>query len=143
VITAVSRRGVSGAADTSSRLPGGRLADSVRAVTFRWLLPLCATALLVTGCASSYTENVFTRNRPYRKVRVTDLQGFLIADWVAEGHVWSHSPGYRFTAVERRTGGPYPVLSKYPQGRKVVVTGPNIVVMPCGKPQWLYELEGF
>jgi hypothetical protein len=31
---------------------------------------------------------------------------------------------------------------RYPQGRKVVINGPNIVVMPCGKPQWLYEIEG-
>ena len=85
--------------------------------------------------------SIFTRDPVYRKVRITDLQGHLIADWVAEGRVWSYGKGYRFNAVERRTGGPYPVLSKYPQGRKVIVDGPNIAVMPTGKPLWLYEIE--
>jgi hypothetical protein len=55
--------------------------------------------------------------------------------------VWRYGKGYRFKAVERRTGGSYPILSKYPQGRKVVVDGPNIVVMPTGQPLWLYEIE--
>jgi hypothetical protein len=100
-------------------------------------------ALILSSCATHYTSNVFTRNRLYRKVRVTDLKGNLIADWIAEGGVWRHGKGYRFKAVERKTGGTHPVELRYPQGRKVIVGGPNIVVMPCGKPQWLYEIEGF
>jgi hypothetical protein len=110
-------------------------------VLLRKTLPLLALALIFSGCAVGYTHNVFTRNRVYRKVRVTDLQGHLIADWVAEGRVWRYGKGYRFNAVERLSGGPYPVLSKYPQGRKVVIDGPNIVVMPTGQPLWLYEIE--
>jgi hypothetical protein len=125
------------------RLSEKVLAATVRAVSFRKLLPLLLAALVLSGCTTSYTNNVFTRNRVYRKVRVTDLQGNLIADWVAEGRVWRHGPGYRFKAVERKVGGSYPVTMRYPQGRKVVINGPNIVVMPCGKPQWLYEIEGF
>jgi hypothetical protein len=111
-------------------------------VRFLQILPLLG-ALLFSGCALPYTNNVFTRNRNYRQVRVTDLQGRLIANWIAEGPVRTEKPGYRFRAVERRTGGPYPTTMRYPQGRKVFITGPNIVVMPCEKPDWLREIEGF
>ena len=116
-------------------------AATVRAVRLRKVLPLFALALIASGCSVFDRSSVFTREPVYRKVRVTDLQGQLIADWVAEGRVWSYGKAYRFNAVERRTGGPYPVLSKYPQGRKVIVDGPNIVVLPTGKPLWLYEIE--
>lgn len=110
-------------------------------VIFRRLLPLLALALAFSGCA--YTDNPFTRHRLYRLVHITDLQGHLVADWIAEGPVWSHAPGYRFKAIERRSGGPIQVVSRYPNGRHVRVTGPNISVMPCEKPQWLRELDGF
>ena len=109
---------------------------------FSRLLPFLLV-LSLTGCAVSYTNNLFTRNRPYRKVRVTDTEGYLIADWIAEGHVWRHGNGYRFKAVQRLSGPPYAQLTKYPQGRKIILNGPNIVVFPCGKPEWLYRLEGF
>jgi hypothetical protein len=107
------------------------------------LLLLCALAMFVSGCETSYTSNVFTRHRLYRKIHVTDLQGELIADWIAEGPVWRYAPGYRFKAVERRLGGPIPVVSRYPNGRKVITTGPNMVIMPCDKPQWLIDIDGF
>jgi hypothetical protein len=110
-------------------------------VRLRKVLPLLALALVSTGCTVLDRANVLSREPVYRKVRVTDLHGVLIADWVAEGRVWSYGKAFRFNAVERRTGGPYPVLSKYPQGRKVIVDGPNIVVFPTGKPLWLYEIE--
>jgi hypothetical protein len=106
-------------------------------------LPFLLAVLFLSGCATSYTSNVFTRNQVYRKVRVTGVEGDLIADWVAEGHVWRYGKGYRFKAVERRTGGAYPQRFTYPQGRKVIIDGPNIAVMPCGKPEWLYRIDGF
>ena len=114
-----------------------------RAVNRPRLIFSLLAAFALSGCATSYTNNIFTRNRNYRKVRVTDLQGRLVADWIAEGNVWRQLPGYRFKAVQRTSGGTYPIVSKYPQGRNVYVNGPNIVVMPCGKPQWLYEIDGF
>lgn len=108
---------------------------------FRRLLPLLLLALILGGCA--YTNNPFTRSRLYRKVHITDLQGHLIADWIAEGPVWSYAPGYRFRAVERQSGGPIPVVSRYPNGRNVKVSGPVITVMPCEKPEWLVKIDGF
>jgi len=108
----------------------------------RFLILLLAVFLLVqTGC--SYTNNVFTRSRVYRRVQITDLQGVLISSWIAEGPVWSYAPGYRFRAIERHLGGPIPVTSRYPNGWNVKVGGPNIVIMPCEKPQWLKEIDGF
>ena len=107
------------------------------------LTPLLLALALLSGCATSYTNNIFTRHRLYRKVRVTDPEGRLIADWIAEGGVWRHGTGYRFKAVERRTGPPHPQFIQYPQGRNVIINGPNIVVMPCGKPLWLYKIDGF
>lgn len=85
----------------------------------------------------------FTRHRLYRKIHITDLQGHLIADWVAEGPVWSWGTGYRFRAIERRVGGPIQLVTQYPNGRNVKVNGPNIVVMPCDKPLWLVKIDGF
>lgn len=127
----------------STRLRARDAAAIVRAVKIFRLLPLLLAFALLTGCATSYTNNIFTRHRLYRKIRVTDPEGRLIADWIAEGGVWRYDTGYRFKAVERRTGPPYPQLIQYPQGRKVIINGPNIVVMPCGKPEWLYHIDGF
>lgn len=129
----------------TSGLPGAHPACQRPRVIRRrlHLLLVCALAILFSGCATSYTNNIFTRNRLYRKIHITDLQGYLIADWIAEGPVWRHAPGYRFKAVERRVGGPIPVVSHYPHGRKVIVNGPNIVVMPCEKPEWLRRIDGF
>ena len=107
-------------------------------------LLLILILVVFSSCATN-TNSLFSRNRPYRKIRVTDYQGYLVAEWIAEGHVW-RSPstgGYRFKAIERRTSPPDEQFITYPQGRKVVVTGPNIVVFPCSKPEWLLELDGF
>ena len=108
------------------------------------LLPLLLAAALLGGCESlSYTSNVFSRNRPYRKVRVTNLEGGLIADWIAEGYVRRSGNGYRFKAVQRLSGQPFSQVTRYPLGRRVVVNGPHIVIFPCGKPEWLYGLDHF
>ncbi len=47
----------------------------------------------------------------------------------------------RVTAVERESGPPYPTLSKYPDGWRTTVTGPNIMHWRCAKPLWLYDRE--
>ena len=127
----------------STRLRVQVLTGIVRAVQISRLLSLLLAVALLSGCATSYTNNIFTRHRLYRKVRVTDPEGRLIADWIAEGGVWRYGTGYRFKAVERQTGSPHPQFIHYPQGRKVIINGPNIVVMPCGKPEWLYHIDGF
>jgi len=104
------------------------------------LIPLLAIALL-SGCSTPSTNS--SNHSLYQKVRVTDLEGHLIADWISEGHIWPYGNGYRFRAVERVTGGPNPQLLTYPHGRRVVVNGPNIVIVPSGKPEWLYRIDGF
>jgi hypothetical protein len=114
-----------------------------RAVNRTRLIFSLLAAMALNGCATSYTNNIFTRNRNYRKVRVTDLQGYLIAEYIAEGNVWRRGKGYRFKAMQRTVGGPLKTTARYPQGRIVRVDAPNIVVMPCGKPRWLYEIDGF
>ena len=107
------------------------------------LIFLCLLAFLPAGCTTSYTNNVFTRNRLYRKIHVTDYEGILLSDWVAEGPVWPYGNGYRFRAIEHVIGGPIPVTNRYPNGRKVIISGPNIVIMPCEKPAWLKKIDGF
>lgn len=119
------------------------LTATFRVVTLRRILPLIALLLSFTGCATSYTSNIFTRNHTYRTIRITDLQGRLVANWTAEGRVWRNGRGYRFRAIERICGGPEQIVSRYPHGRKVIVDGPNIVVLPAEKPKWLVDIEGF
>ena len=106
----------------------------------RSLLPLLA-ALLFAGCATPLGRP--TWKQPYRKVTETNLRGELVAEWIAEGYVWRHGGGYRFHAVQRISGPPYVISNRYPQGRKVTITGPHITVGPCGKPEWLEQLDGF
>lgn len=108
----------------------------------RYLIPL-ALLLTLNGCVTTRRSNFITRSKVYRTVRVTDYQGRLVADWVAEGWVWRHGPGYRFRAMERLSGGPYPTRTRYPYGRKVIINAPNIVVTPCDKPAWLRAQDGF
>lgn len=105
-----------------------------RCMKFPRLLALVAL-LLVTGCVTDQQESKYT------KLRVTDEQGDLIAEWVAKGYVLRVDKGYRITAVERLSAPPHPILSKYPDGWRTTVTGPHILRWQCGKPYWLYELE--
>jgi hypothetical protein len=102
-----------------------------RRMKFPRLLLLLAALALTTGCAS---------NR-YTMLRVTDHRGGLIAEWVARGYVKRTDQGYRITAVERISGPPHSLLSKYPDGWHTTVTGPHILRWRCGQPYWLYEYE--
>lgn len=45
-------------------------------------------------------------------------------------------------AVQRTSGPPLMTVTRYPYGRKVEVTGANIVVTPAGKPYWLFAMDG-
>jgi hypothetical protein len=114
-----------------------------RHVNLLRFLILLTLVLTLNGCVTTRRSNFLTRNKVYRTVRVTDFQGHLVADWVAEGWVWRYGPGYRFRAMERVSGGPYPTRTRYPYGRKVIVNGTNIVVTPCDKPEWLRVQDGF
>ena len=95
------------------------------------LLLLLAALVLMAGCGSGH----------FTKLRVTNHRGEILAEWVARGVVLPTDRGYRITAVERLSGEPHPILSKYPDGWHTTVTGPHILHWQCGKPFWLYELE--
>ncbi len=109
--------------------------------SLRILVPLFAL-LLLAGCAvtplgrSGYSQK-------YRKVTITDYNGKLVAEWIAEGNVWRRGAGYRFRAVQRTSGPPFVTNSHFPQGRQVEIDGAHITVAPCGKPEWLYATDGF
>ena len=90
---------------------------------------LLLAVLALNGCAT------------YTKLRVTDRRGGLISEWVARGHIHRTEFGYRVNAVERVSGPPYSILSKYPDGWRTTVTGPNIDHWRCAKPLWLYDRE--
>ena len=100
-------------------------------MTFPRLLLLLAALVLTAGCAS----------RRYTKLRVTNQRGEILAEWVARSYILPTDRGYRITAVERLSGAPHPILSKYPDGWHTTVTGPHIEHWRCGQPYWLYELE--
>ena len=104
---------------------------------------LLALVVTLSGCISTRRSNFLTRHNVYRSIRVTDYQGRLVADWLAEGWVWRYGPGYRFRAMERVTNGPYPMRTRYPYGRKVIINAPNIVVTPVEKPEWLRTQDGY
>ena len=107
---------------------------------FRSLL-LLALAVLSTGCVTPLGRSKISQH--YRRITVTDYNGALVAEWIAEGNVPRRGDGYRFKAVQRTSAPPYVTTSHFPQGRKVAISGPHITVAPCGKPDWLYELDGF
>ena len=95
------------------------------------LLLLLAALVLTAGCAAPR----------YTKLRVTNHRGEVLAEWVARGLIVPNERGYRITAVERLSGPPYPILSKYPDGWRTTVAGPHILHWRCGEPYWLYALE--
>ena len=105
----------------------------------KFLLPLAV--LLCAGCVTPLGRSKLPQH--YRKITVTDYHGALVAEWIAEGNVWRRGAGYRFIAVQRITPPPFVTTSHFPQGRKVSIDGPHITVAPCGKPEWLYEIDGF
>ncbi len=102
-----------------------------RRMKFSRLLLLLAVLALSAGCTSGH----------YTKLRVTNARGEITAEWVARGYILRSELGYRITAVERLSGPPHSILSKYPDGWHTTVTGPHILHWHCGKPFWLYELE--
>ena len=106
------------------------------------LLFLLATLIATTGC-SSYWARYSDPARMYYRVRVTNPRGELIADYIAENRPSRTERGYRFKAVERLSSPPYQLEMRYPRGRTIEVAGPNIVVTRCGKPLWLYHVDGF
>ena len=105
----------------------GRLAG----MKFPCALLLLAALLLTAGCGAQH----------YTKLRVTNPRGEILAEWVARGSIYRTAQGYRITAVERQSGEPHPLLSKYPDGWRTNVTGPHIVHWRCGQPDWLCEIE--
>jgi hypothetical protein len=111
-------------------------------VKFLRLAFLLLVAAAISGCVTAPLGRSAVR-QPYYKVRVTDPQSYLVAEWIAEGEVRRHREGYRFKAVQRVSAPPFSIRSRYPQGRTVYAVGPHIVVQPVGKPHWLYELDGF
>lgn len=92
---------------------------------------------LISGCAT----NPSVGEKEYTRFSVSDLDGTMIAEWIAEGRVKKTDIGYEITAVERRTAPPYPTTNRYPNGRKATVTGPNIILENVPKPDWLEQLD--
>jgi hypothetical protein len=92
-------------------------------IRFAWPL---AMLTLLAGCQSAYT-----------RLRVTNPRGELIADWVAVGRIVRTDQGYRITAVERISGPPYSIRSRYPDGWRTTAVGPNISHWRCPAPEWL------
>ena len=115
-------------------------AATVRAVKYFLLLAFA----LLAACENTRTKmesDSANDSRKYTKLSVTDPSGDLISEWIAEGHVKKADQGYTIKAVERRTPGPYPTDSQYPNGRVSSVVGPNIVLEDIEKPDWLKKLD--
>lgn len=93
------------------------------------LFLLAATLALFSGCIG------------YTKFRATNLRGELIAEWTGRGLFYPVSGGYRINAVERISGPPFSLVSRYPDGRHATVTGAHIERWHTHQPLWLYELE--
>lgn len=101
---------------------------------------LLALAFLV-GCENT-AHRRDSDGRRYTMLTVTDPTGDLISEWIAEGYVKRFDQGYTIHAVQRRSGQPYPVESRYPNGRTASVVGPNIILEDIEKPAWLKDLDG-
>jgi len=95
------------------------------------LLSIGAATLLFCGCQSTFT-----------RFRVTNYRDELVSEWISRGFVMPLERGYGITAVERISGPPYSVVSRYPDGWPTVVVGPHIQHWHCSRPQWLAEYEG-
>src|SRR5438105_1731936 len=55
----------------------------------RFLL-VCLTGLAFSGCALLYS---IPHHERYHRVRVTDIEGHVVAEWIAEGFVWKTELG--------------------------------------------------
>ena len=100
---------------------------------FRSLVVL-TSVLAVIGCQTT---------KRYTKFRVTNYRGELVADWTAEGSIRKVDNGYRIKAIERTSAPPHSETTRYPNGWITTVDGPHIVRWECGKPFWLYQLDGY
>ena len=107
-------------------------------VTFLRLLLFAVFVLSMAGCADPWSRVI---PPAYYRVRVTNPRGELVADWVAVGFVARTETGYRFRAVERLSAPPHMQSIRYPEGRQVEASGPNIIVARCPEPLWLYEMK--
>jgi hypothetical protein len=96
------------------------------------ILPLLVF-LCLAGCQTT---------AKYTKFRVTNYRGELVADWIAEGSFRKVDKGYQIKAIERTSGPPFSRTIHYPNGWRTVIDGPHIVYWQCGKPFWLYAIDG-
>jgi len=103
-----------------------------------FLRPLLAAALVLLCLPGCQTN---ADHYHYFHIRNTDYRGRVLAEWIAEGHVSRTPDGYSFKAVEHDTAPPYPQSIHYPDTRFVEISGPNLVVRPCGQPFWLYKIR--
>src|SRR4051812_823727 len=67
-------------------------------VSYPRLVLLCAILCTLSSCAYYYSP---PPEKPYWAVRVTDIEGRLVAEWIAEGSVHRTETGYQFKAVQR------------------------------------------
>jgi hypothetical protein len=106
----------------------------------RSLLAAALAVLCLTSC-QTYPGDLKSDHYHYFLIRNTDYRGEVVADWIAQGPVVRTPEGYKFHAVEHDTAPPFPQQIHYPDGRSVEISGPNLVVRPCGQPYWLYKLR--
>jgi hypothetical protein len=95
-------------------------------------LPLFAllALLVLAGCQTTYT-----------RLTVTNFDGELVSEWVAEGPVRKTEQGYAVRAVERSVEGAHPVTRRFPNGWRTTVVGANILREEVDKPEWLAALD--
>jgi len=116
-------------ASSKAHMNASKRASKWGALVPRFAWPL-AVLMLSACCHSTYT-----------RLRVTNPRGELIADWVAVGPIYPVGRGYRIIAVERISGPPHPILTRYPDGWRTTAVGPNIRHWRCPAPDWLQEID--
>lgn len=113
-------------------------------VKLHFFLKTCLLAATSLLCVSSCTTPDKPLIKPvYRHVEVSDLEGKFIASYISEGYVDRTETGFKFKCIERTSGEPYPVTTRYPNGKPTNISGPNIIVSPTVKPDWLAEMDGW
>ena len=97
---------------------------------------LLAFALLA-GCESTSPDG----KTKYTRIVATDPSGDRIAEWIAEGRVKKTDQGYDIQAVERKSGQPFPISTRFPNRRAATVVGTHIVLEEIDKPAWLSTID--
>lgn len=120
-------------ASSQAHVNASQRASKWGALVPRFAWPLAV--LMLSACCHSTYHGTYTR------LRVTNPRGELIADWVAVGPIWPVERGYCITAVERISGPPRPILTRYPDGWRTAAVGPNIRHWRCPAPDWLQESD--